>query len=314
MRKVLLFLCMSLVIGLTACLPVPKGNGNNYTSVTYPPPASLPPEGDPLKLCSFSFIQGAMSMDNSFNFEVDVKNGQTVVKSFYHGEDCVFLPAEPVLEPLGEIVGKYRLDLWDEFHESVDNLLDGTNFSLYMCFEDGRKVYASGYGRFPVGYGDACSEIQELLGGMTEVYAPLVKGQLFSDDIESIQIHFTQEDKKLSLLVLPLSQDYSLSIEQRGYSGFMDETVFSGRVKAFPFDTLQALVRKHDIPTWNDWTGFSSDASSEHFYMEIEYRDGEIIEAGGTAYPENYAAFREDFFTFMTGFIQDNQALLAGKP
>ena len=78
---------------------------------------------------------------------------------------------EPVLEQLGEIAGKYRLDRWDGFDKSNNHVMDGNNFSLSVTLTDGKTISAHGSNCFSDGYSEVKQEICELFEDLINKYA-----------------------------------------------------------------------------------------------------------------------------------------------
>lgn len=64
------------------------------------------------------------------------------------------------VDTLTGFIRQYDMMAWDGFRGSDSMLLDGTHFSMHFSFQDGTAVNASGYGRFPTGYGDASAAIE----------------------------------------------------------------------------------------------------------------------------------------------------------
>ena len=53
---------------------------------------------------------------------------------------------------LAEICNRYKVTKWDGFHKSNRLVLDGNSFGLVIEAQDGVKVEAQGYMRYPNGY------------------------------------------------------------------------------------------------------------------------------------------------------------------
>ena len=63
------------------------------------------------------------------------------------------------VDTLNGFITQYDMVGWDGFSGSATGLLDGTHFLAEFSFADGTSMRASGYGRFPVNYGDASAAI-----------------------------------------------------------------------------------------------------------------------------------------------------------
>ena len=72
------------------------------------------------------------------------------------------IPKEKVKE-LEEVFEKYQVSSWDGFNKSDNGVLDGNSFGFYLVMEDGTKISANGYMRYPKNYGKVKEKIEELL-------------------------------------------------------------------------------------------------------------------------------------------------------
>ena len=70
---------------------------------------------------------------------------------------------QPVIDGLLRIIEADDLYAWDGFHESMPDVLDGEDFSLYITFADGTDIDATGGNAFPNRYSDAAAKIEQLL-------------------------------------------------------------------------------------------------------------------------------------------------------
>lgn len=138
----------------------------------------VPPvvEGEPLKLASFSFWHTASFANDCYQFTVTREESGCLLSAeeLFSG-GCVLeaVAVEPsVLEQLGTVAGKYRMDLWDGFDENNKHVMDGSSFSLEMTLSDGTKVTAHGNNSFPDRYSEAYSEIRSLYESLMERYCP----------------------------------------------------------------------------------------------------------------------------------------------
>ena len=96
------------------------------------PPRETPPGGDPMDIASFSFRHSASMADECYRFTVTKKDDGTYLyaeEQFSGGRIADTLIEEPVLTQLGEMAGAYRIDLWNGFDKSAENVLDGSGFA-----------------------------------------------------------------------------------------------------------------------------------------------------------------------------------------
>lgn len=118
-----------------------------------------------MEITSFSFTHTGMSTDKCFCYSAEqTEEGvRLYTEELFSGGFIVdTIIDEPVLEQLGEMAGRYRLDRWDGFDKKNRHVMDGSRFSLSVELTDGSTISASGSNAFPEGYSDAEQEIRML--------------------------------------------------------------------------------------------------------------------------------------------------------
>ena len=136
-------------------------------------PSGEAQKGEPMEITSFSFTHTGMSTDECFRYSAEqTEEGVRLYTEelFVNGLIVDTLIDEPILEQLGEIAGKYRLDWWDGFDKSNNRVSDGSRFSLSVELADGSTISARGNNQFPDGYTDAKGEICALFEDMIDRY------------------------------------------------------------------------------------------------------------------------------------------------
>ena len=135
-----------------------------------------PEEGEPLELTSFSFWHTASFANDCYQFTVTRQESGCLLSAeelFSGGRVAEAVAVEPsVLEQLGTVAGKYRVDLWDGFDENNKHVMDGSSFTLEMTLSDGRTVTARGNNCFPDRYSEVYSELHPLYESLMERYCP----------------------------------------------------------------------------------------------------------------------------------------------
>lgn len=141
-------------------------------------PVQLPKEtqeqGEAMEITLFSFTHTGMSMEQCFMYSAEqTEEGiRLYTEELFSGGLIVdTIVDEPVLEQLGEIAGKYRLDRWDGFDKTDKHVMDGNSFTLSVILADGKTISAHGNNRFPDGYSDAKQEICTLFEDLIDKYS-----------------------------------------------------------------------------------------------------------------------------------------------
>ena len=126
-----------------------------------------------MKITSFSFTHTGMSAEECFRYSAEqTEEGVRLYTEelFVNGLIVDTLIDEPILEQLGEIAERYRLDQWDGFDKSNKRVTDGSRFSLSVELAGGSTISAQGNNKFPDGYADAKGEICALFADLIGRY------------------------------------------------------------------------------------------------------------------------------------------------
>jgi len=186
MKKLQLIFLLILVIALCGCREKVE-------------PEEVQTMGETMEITLFSFTHTGMSTEQCFLYSAEqTEDGiRLYTEELFSGGLIVdTIVDEPVLEQLGEIAGKYRLDRWNGFDKNDEHVMDGYNFSLSVTLADGKTISAHGSNRFPDGYGDAKREICELFEDLIDKYAneePETTEVFTETDTESIEWQIDQE-------------------------------------------------------------------------------------------------------------------------
>ena len=84
----------------------------------------------------------------------------------YKGSDVeiidIMVDADCLTE-LSKIINDNEIYKWNGFDKSDDDIMDGEGFSLSVAYDDGKKIEAHGYMKFPSGYKEGASRLTEYL-------------------------------------------------------------------------------------------------------------------------------------------------------
>lgn len=198
-------------------------------------PEEIPLQGETMEITLFSFTHTGMSAEECFLYSAEqTEDGIRIYTEelFSGGLIVDTIVDEPVLEQLGEIVGKYRLDRWDGFDKSNKHVVDGNNFSLSVTLADGKTISAHGSNRFPDGYGDAKQEICELFEDLIDKYANWESETtqvLAETDTESAESQIAEEACENWYKTI-LDSNYELIMRGADAYDYMDGTSGIGEV------------------------------------------------------------------------------------
>jgi len=126
-----------------------------------------------MNITSFSFSHTASNTEGCYSFEITrTENGTRLYAEelFYGGRIADRVTEADVLDELGELAGKYRVDRWDGFDKNKKPVRDGSSFTLTIVLADGSTISAHGNNAFPKNYPEVLSAIQKLYTELMEQY------------------------------------------------------------------------------------------------------------------------------------------------
>ena len=260
----------------------------------------------PLEVTKFTYSVSGMCEGYTATFEA-VPGGTHVVMDIaygtYHMDEVL---EEDYMSMLSQLATEQRMDKWDGFDKINKRVLDGESFSLEIVLADGRIINASGSNAYPKNYN--MSEVEALIDELARTYSDMYPKQIQSDDLHYFSITFRGEPYATSEFVLSsLSKDDAeqLEIRIRDREDLIDGLYeFNGIFDHFPYDRVQEIIRKYDVPSWNGW---NLSGEEEQFSLMATYESSELLEARGKAHPENYDAFRDDITALLMEYIEENR-------
>jgi len=128
-------------------------------------------EEESMVITSFSFTHSGMSTAECFRYSAEqTETGVRlyIEELFLNGLVVDAVTDDPILDQLGELAEKHRLDQWNGFDKSSRRVSDGSSFSLSVTLADGSCIYACGKNKFPKGYSEAEQEICALFKDLIE--------------------------------------------------------------------------------------------------------------------------------------------------
>ena len=135
-------------------------SGCQSGNTTPPEPTSKPMPDAPLISLSFSESHSYYARVQGYEFRAEDDQYTVYFEMANEEEPYPVAVDQAWVDTLTSFIRQYDMMVWDGFSGSDSMLLDGTHFSVSFSFQDGTTVNASGYGRFPMNYGDASAAIE----------------------------------------------------------------------------------------------------------------------------------------------------------
>ena len=271
------------------------------------------PLEQPLEITEFTYSVSGMSDSFTATFAPAGNGGTHVTAEAGYGSYTMDeVLEEDYMTRLGQLAAQYRMDKWDGFDKADKRVLDGEQFELHITLADGKTIRASGSNAYPKNFHEPMSEVRALIDQLIRTYSNMYPKQILSEDICYFSLVFRNAPyatSEFKVICSDYGEEKELEMRIRGREDLMDgEYEFSGACRDFPFDEVQKIIRKYDIPSWNGWE--KTEGDKELFNLELHYESGEILEAYGTVHPENYDAFRDDITALLMDYITENKDLL----
>ena len=110
----------------------------------------------------------AMNADVFYDLECDKECIATIKKYGESQEDAIKKTVDSdFVKQVEEILEKYEVGQWNNFHKTDKNVLDGDSFSMSITFQDDTSISASGYMRYPNNYSSVKNELDDLFLGQS---------------------------------------------------------------------------------------------------------------------------------------------------
>lgn len=214
---------------------------------------------------------------------------------------------------LEELCVKHNVRRYNGFDKVNRFVSDGSGFSLYITYANGKTVNAHGMNDFPAGFRDFSDDLQRLFEPCCErLYAVARQKKIekgVSGEPTFIMANFIQSgssgsDRYEVMISRQGIRQYNYEVRVRSCSGdFFPVGEFSCCTvvpdNEIDWKGFARLVRKYGLTNWMDYEATAEDyANSEWFQLNLSFEEGRI-DAMGTLHPDNYDDFRRDFLTML---------------
>lgn len=103
-----------------------------------------------------------MYADERYILKKESNSYRITIKPMNEQESISFDGNKEFVKELESILKKHKVENWNGFHQTAKDVLDGSSFFLEIEMEDNNQISASGYMKWPKGYGETIKEIKEL--------------------------------------------------------------------------------------------------------------------------------------------------------
>ena len=277
----------------------------------------------------FSYSYGGSIGGNSWTVAVERQDdaANTVTyNAMEYGDlgDLQMAAGSELTEELERIYSEHKLYRWEGFSKSDTGVLDGSGFSLFITFNDGKSMSASGENAWPDGYNEFTNDLGSTLAPyLSEMVEKAQQEKIdagVSGSLNTLMLNFMQHgdsgsDKYEVLIIRPHGSGSRKSFDVQIYSESGD-FIEPGKYNYYydlPEDELAleefaALFEKYNLIRWYGWDETAENYNdAEWFQLAFSFENGEM-QAMGTAHPENYDAFRQEALQLLVKTIRDAEA------
>ena len=254
---------------------------------------------------------------DSHTYKVEVAGDSATFSTegmLYRSDDTLSCPmTASELEQLNKICADNNILSWDGYHGIDREVLDGSGFSLYVKFSDGKSVSAHGMNATPGGFGGFRRQMYELLRPKVDaLMAERQNARILHDGAQRLQeaeiTFFNKEDDKdtYTLNVDRIDKDSCrLKIEIKSATGEYfntgeEEIVFCAANGNDDIVELLKLIVNHKVTAWKMGDHNDPDNPDAEWYaINIRFDNWEYIFTRGTLHPDGYNGFRTDFLLWL---------------
>ncbi len=89
----------------------------------------------------------------------------------YHEEDIMKSEVDSdTLEEILSVLNQYHVSSWDGFNKVDKTVLDGSNFTFKVVTKEGKRVYATGYMKYPKNYREVINELTKIFDRINQIH------------------------------------------------------------------------------------------------------------------------------------------------
>lgn len=227
---------------------------------------------------------------------------------------------DDTMEAISKLCEELNVVSWDKFDEVDEEVLDGSGFSLYLSFEDGTYISASGDNRFPKNYGKFEDGLAEILKPSIELALEKERDKKYengeySQKLEMAMINYSGRglsgSDSYSILIRDNSSTSTKAdIEVKSASGeFIEEGSY--RYYGDPENTdellakIQEILEKYKVYKWDGYDESTPDYNDrEWFQLDFCYPQASIS-CCGCGDTENYAEVRKELLELVIEYLKE---------
>ena len=246
---------------------------------------------DNIKSMSFSYSTGNMIYSN-VQYKLEYKNYKymAIIKpNNIPDEKAKKIEIdENTLQKIVDVLNKYKVSYWNNFHRSNKRILDGNSFSFYLKTKD-NYISASGYMKWPRNYHKVKEELDSIFNSLYNVE------KINMENLEYLHFSYSKGYAANSNIIYNIDRKDDKYICKIKPYGISYEEVKEIEIDKDTLKKIEDIFNKYDVSLWDGFDGtdkYVLDGDSFSFYLKT--KDNYISASGYMKWPSNYDNVREE--------------------
>ena len=255
-----------------------------------------------IKYMHFSYSTGTM-IDSNVSYELKEQNGKYIAtikpnnKSQEEKKEKEI--NEETLNKIVEILNKYNISTWNNFHKSNKNILDGNSFSFRLTTKDNKEIQASGYMKYPKNYGKVSKELDT-------IFEKIYKEEKI-EELEYLNLSYstgTSVDSNVYYKIEKKENKYILTIKP---NNIPDEKEKKIELTKKQIEEIENILNENKVSTWDGF--YENDTNvldGDSFSFSLKSKNTKIQASGYMKWPETYGKVEKELDTIFNKLYEDN--------
>lgn len=250
---------------------------------------------DNIKYINFLYTTGN-AMYSSVNYKIEYKDYKyiaTIKPSGKSEEEAKQIEIdENTLEKIVEVLNKYNVYTWNNFHKNNKSVLDGTSFSFNLETKEDKTIDASGYMRWPNNYKNVRDELNTIFNSLYNVK------EININNLSHFRFSYSKGYAKDSNIVYEINKiddKYNAYIKPYGISEEEAKTI---QIDETTINKIGEILNKYNVILWDGFNENDKDVlDGDSFYFFLKARNQKVSASGYMRWPSNYKNVRDELDT-----------------
>lgn len=250
---------------------------------------------DNIKYMNFTYTTGN-AMYSSVNYKIEYKDYKyiaTIKPSGKSEEEAKQIEIdENTLEKIVEVLNKYNVYTWNNFHKNNKSVLDGTSFSFNLETKEDKTIDASGYMRWPNNYKNVRDELNTIFNSLYNVK------EININNLSHLRFSYSKGYAKDSNIVYEINKiDDKYNAYIKPY-GIPEEEAKTIQIDETTINKIGEILNKYNVILWDGFNESDKDVlDGDSFYFFLKASNQKVSASGYMCWPSNYRNVRDELDT-----------------